>query len=35
LVKCRGTSDCGRPCQQQTGCPNSKCINRMCKCYGC
>nr|P58498.1 RecName: Full=Potassium channel toxin alpha-KTx 6.4; AltName: Full=Potassium channel-blocking toxin 4; Short=Pi-4; Short=Pi4 [Pandinus imperator]1N8M_A Chain A, Potassium channel blocking toxin 4 [synthetic construct] len=34
-IRCGGSRDCYRPCQKRTGCPNAKCINKTCKCYGC
>nr|1WT7_A Chain A, BuTX-MTX [synthetic construct] len=34
-LACTGSKDCYAPCRKQTGCPNAKCINKSCKCYGC
>nr|P58490.1 RecName: Full=Potassium channel toxin alpha-KTx 6.5; AltName: Full=Pi-7; Short=Pi7; AltName: Full=Toxin-7 [Pandinus imperator]1QKY_A Chain A, TOXIN 7 FROM PANDINUS IMPERATOR [Pandinus imperator] len=34
-IRCTGTKDCYIPCRYITGCFNSRCINKSCKCYGC
>nr|Q6XLL5.1 RecName: Full=Potassium channel toxin alpha-KTx 6.10; AltName: Full=OcKTx5; Flags: Precursor [Opistophthalmus carinatus]AAP73821.1 potassium channel toxin KTx5 [Opistophthalmus carinatus] len=35
VIRCSGSKQCYGPCKQQTGCTNSKCMNKVCKCYGC
>nr|AHJ59319.1 potassium channel toxin precursor [Urodacus yaschenkoi] len=34
-IMCSGPKQCYGPCKKETGCPNAKCMNRRCKCYGC
>nr|AFB73769.1 Kv1.3 potassium channel blocker precursor [Heterometrus laoticus] len=34
-ISCTGSKQCYDPCKRKTGCPNAKCMNKSCKCYGC
>nr|P86116.2 RecName: Full=Potassium channel toxin alpha-KTx 6.17; AltName: Full=Toxin OcyKTx2 [Opisthacanthus cayaporum] len=34
-IRCQGSNQCYGHCREKTGCMNGKCINRVCKCYGC
>uniref|UniRef100_P0DRL6 Toxin La-alphaKTx3 n=1 Tax=Liocheles australasiae TaxID=431266 RepID=KAX63_LIOAU len=34
-INCDNWRDCLKPCKDETGCPNSKCEEGNCLCYGC